>query len=217
MSNHQLVLFHAPQSRSLSVLTLLKELAIDYKLEVLNIIQEENLRPEYLSINPLGKVPAIKHKETIITEQVAIFIYLADRYSLGDLAPAIDDPDRGTYLRWLTMYAACFEPAVCDKGLKRQPGPRKMSPYGEYDTIIKMLLAQLEKGPYMLGERFSSADLLWGIALWVCTTFGLVESHPLITQYIERIIQRPSFIEASKLDAELVAVQKAAMEEVVNS
>ena len=216
MTNQLPTLFHAPQSRSLSVLILLKELNIDFDLQVLNIQKQENLKPEFLAINPLGKVPTLKHNDAIVTEQVAIYLYLADLHSLGDLAPAIDDPLRGPYVRWLTFYAGCFEPALCDKGQERDAGPRNMSPYGELDAVIGAVQAQLEQGPYLLGDRFTAADLLWGTALWWCTSFGLVESTPAIKDYIEQILNRPSFVEANKIDAALVAKQEAEQENVVS-
>ena len=217
MTNQAPVLFHAPQSRSLSTLILLKELGIEFDMQVLNINQQENLKPEFLAFNPLGKVPTLRHNDAIVTEQVAIIMYLADLYSLGELAPAIDDPLRGPYVRWLTFYAACFEPALCDKGQNREAGPRNMSPYGELDAVIGAVQAQLEQGPYMLGDRFTAVDLMWGTALWWCTAFGLVESTPAIKQYIERLVHRPSFIEANKIDAELVSQQEAEQEQAVNA
>ncbi|WP_448547702.1 glutathione S-transferase family protein [Thalassotalea fusca] len=217
MTNQSPILFHAPQSRSLSVLILLKELNIEFDLHVLNIHKQENLKPEFLAVNPLGKVPTLQHHEAIVTEQAAIYMYIADLYSLGNLAPAIDDPLRGPYVRWLTFYSGCFEPALCDKGQNREPGPRNMNPYGEFDAVIGAVQAQLEQGPFLLGDRFTAADLLWGTALWWCTSFGLVESTPAIKRYIEQIVHRPSFVEANNIDADLVAKQETEQEKAVNA
>ena len=217
MTNQSPILYHAPQSRSLSALILLKELNIEFDLQVLSMHKKENLRPEFLAVNPLGKVPTLKHRGAIVTEQVAIYLYLTDLYSMGELAPKIDDPLRGPYVRWLTFYSGCFEPALCDKGQQRDPGPRNMSPYGEFDAVINTVQAQLEKGPYLLGDRFTAADLLWGTVLWWCTAFSLVESTPAIKRYIERIVHRPSFIAANKIDAELVSEQEAEQEPTVSA
>src|SRR5881275_3094149 len=100
-----ITLFHSPQTRSSGALTLLEELGAPYKLHVLNMKAGEQRRSDYLAVNPLGKVPAILHKGRLVTEQVAIFIYLADLFSKAGLAPTLGDADRGPYLRWLVYYA----------------------------------------------------------------------------------------------------------------
>jgi glutathione S-transferase len=174
-------LYHAPNSRSSAALTLLEELRAPYRLHVLNLNAGEQRKPAYLAINPMGKVPAVTHSIALITEQVAIFIYLADLFSSAGLAPQIGDPLRGPYLRWLAFYGACFEPAVGDRALKREPAPQRMSAYGDYDSVLATVVGQLRKGPYMLGERFSAADVLWGTALTWTTGFKLVPELPEIT------------------------------------
>ena len=105
-------LYHAPNSRSSAALTLLEELGAPYRLHVLNLNAGDQRQPAYLAVNPMGKVPAITHGGALITEQVAIFIYLADLFSNAGLAPQIGDPLRGPYLRWLVFYGSCFEPAI---------------------------------------------------------------------------------------------------------
>ena len=130
-TDRTITLFHSPQCRSVSALTLLEELGAPYQLKVLNMKAGEQRKAPYLAINPLGKVPAILHGDALITEQVAIFIYLADLFPEAGLAPALDDPLRGPYLRWLVYYAACYEPALVDKAMKREPAPHATSPYGD--------------------------------------------------------------------------------------
>jgi glutathione S-transferase len=203
-------LFHSPNSRSAGALTLLEELGIPYKLHVLNMHVSEQRDPAYLAINPMGKVPAIKHGDVLVTEQVAIFIYLPDAFPKAGLAPAIGDPLRGPYLRWLVYYGSCFEPAVVDKAMKREPAMPRMNPYGDFDTMLKTLLDQLRKGPYILGDRFSAADVLWGTALTWTTSFNLVPSGPEIRDYLARWQARPSFARVKAKDAELAAQQQAA-------
>ena len=121
-------LYHAPHSRSSATLTLLEELGAPYRLHVLSLNAGDQRQPAYLAVNPMGKVPAVKHGDALITEQVAIFIYLADLFANAGLAPQMGDPLRGPYLRWLVFYAACFEPAIGDRALKREPAPQRMSP-----------------------------------------------------------------------------------------
>src|SRR5216683_7479636 len=142
-----LVLYHAPQSRSTATLTLLEELSAPYELHILNMKAGEQRQSAYLAVNPLGKVPAISHRRSLVTEQVAIFLYLADLFPQADLAPTIGDPLRGPYLRWMVYYAACFEPAVVDHAMKRDPAPLMMSPYGDYPTMLQTLVSQFARGP----------------------------------------------------------------------
>jgi glutathione S-transferase len=206
-TNRQVTLFHSPNTRSTGALTLLEELGADYKLHVLNMKQGEQRAPEYLAINPMGKVPAVMHNGALITEQVAVYMYLADLYADKGLAPQIGDPLRGPYLRWMVFYGSCFEPAVVDKSQKREPAPPSINPYGDFDTMLKTLTDQLAKSPYILVEKFSAADVLWGSALTWITMFGLVEATPVIKAYVDRANARPAVARARAKDAELAAAQ----------
>ncbi|MDQ6646848.1 MAG: glutathione S-transferase family protein [Pseudomonadota bacterium] len=207
MTDQHVTFFHAPQSRSGGTRALLEELDADYELRVLSFKGGEQRQPAYLAVNPMGKVPAIRHGEALITEQPAIFIYMADLYPQAKLAPPIGDPLRGPYLRWLVFYGSSFEPAVVDKSMKREPASSAMCPYGDFDTMLKTLTEQLEKGPYLLGETFSAADVLWGTALNWTTMFKLVPELPVIRAYIDRVLARPAMQRASAKDTELVAAQ----------
>lgn len=200
-----LVIFHNPHSRAAMTRALLEELGAEYEPCVLDFRRSEQLSPEYLAINPMGKVPAIRHDGVVVTETVAIYIYLADLYRDAGLAPALDDPDRGTYLRWLVFYAACFEPAIGDRAMKREPAPRTQSPYADYETTVAAITQALQPGPWLLGERFSAADVLWGNALRWVTGFGMVEATPVIADYIQRVMSRPAEQRALKADEALAA------------
>lgn len=202
-----LTLFHAPNSRSCAARALLEELGVPYDLHVLNLKKNEQRTPEYLAVNPMGKVPAIRHDGALVTEQTAIFIYLADLFPEAGLAPALGDPLRGPYLRWLAFYGSSFEPAITDLAMKREPTPPVMCPYGDYDTMLATLTAQLRAGPYLLGERFSAADVLWGNALGWMTMFKLVPELPEVMAYIDRVSSRPAARRAAQADAELAAAQ----------
>jgi glutathione S-transferase len=150
-------------------------------------------------------VPTLRHGDALVTEQVAVFLYLADLYAEAGLAPAIGDPLRGPYLRWMVYYGSCFEPALVDRAMKRDPAPSSTSPYGDYETMLATLTAQLAPGPWMLGERFSAADVLWGTALRWTTMFKLVPESPLFTDYIARVAARPAAVRARAKDAELAS------------
>lgn len=200
-----LVIFHNPHSRACMTRALLEELGAEYEPCVLDFRRNEQLSPEYLAINPMGKVPAIRHDGVVVTETVAIYIYLADLYRDAGLAPALDDPDRGPWLRWLVFYAACFEPAIGDRAMKREPAPRTQSPYADYETTIAAIAQALQPGPWLLGGRFSAADVLWGNALRWVTGFGMVEATPVIADYIARVMARPAEQRALKADEALAA------------
>ena len=208
--NRKVTLYHSPNTRSSGSLTLLEELGAPYELHVLNMKAGEQRQPAYLAINPMGKVPALRHGDALITEQVAIFLYLADLFPEAGLAPPIRDPLRGPYLRWMVFYAACFEPAVIDRSTQKDPAPLSMSPYADFDTMFKTLTGQLAKGPYLLGERFSAADVLWGGALTWTTMFKLVPELPVITSYVQRASAQPAVARVKAKDAELAAAHEAA-------
>jgi glutathione S-transferase len=209
-SDRSVTLYHSPNTRSSGSLILLEELGVPYELHVLNMKAGEQRQPAYLAINPMGKVPALKHGDALVTEQVAVFLYLADLFPEAGLAPQIGDPLRGPYLRWMVYYAGCFEPAVADRAFKREPAPPSMSAYGDYDTMLKTLVDQLAKGPYLLGDRFSAADVLWGTALAWTTGWKLVPELPEIVAYANRINARPAVARAKAKDAELAAAHEAA-------
>ncbi len=206
-ASRHVTFFHSPNSRSGGTLVLLEELGADYELKVLNLKTGEQRQPAYLAVNPMGKVPAVLHGDALVTEQVAVYLYLADLYPEAGLAPAIGDPLRGPYLRWMAFYGSSFEPALMDKAMKRDPAPVSTSPYGDFDTVFKTLTGQMAKGPYLLGERFSAVDVLWGTALRWTTMFGLVPDLPVTKAYIDRVMARPAAARAAKIDAGLAAAQ----------
>jgi len=204
-ASEKLTFYHSPNTRSSGTLLLFEELGVPYELKLLNMKAGEHRQPPYLATNPMGKVPAIEHNGAVITEQVAIAIYLADLFPESGLAPASNGPLRGPYLRWLVFYAACFEPAVVDRARKIEPGPASMLPYGDYDTMLGTLTGQLAKGPWLLGERFTAADVIWGSGLGWTTMFKLVPELPEIKAYLTRFQARPAFSRARAKDAELAA------------
>lgn len=206
-----LVFYHSPNTRASGTRILLDELGAPHELRVLNMKAGEQRKAPYLAVNPLGKVPAIAHDGALVTEQVAIFIYLADLFPEAGLAPALRDSQRGPYLRWLVYYGSCFEPAMIDRAMKREPAPPGMSPYSDYDTMFGTLVEALRKGPYLLGERFSAADILWGTALQWMTQFKLIPELPEIAAYVARICSRPSFARVMADDAQLAAAHEASV------
>lgn len=193
-ASDRIILHYMPQTRATGTRIILEELGAPYDLHVMNMKAGENREPAYLAINPLGKVPAIEHRGRLVTEQIAITIYLGDLFSQAGLTPALDDPDRGPYLRWLAYYAACFEPALMDKFRNVDPGPITQSVYGTYDLMLDTLEGALSNGPYILGDRISLADIQWGVALNWTMMFGIVPQRPRFVEYRDRIAARPSFV-----------------------
>ena len=205
-----ITLYHAPQTRSSGVRILLEELGAPHTLDVVDLKAGKTRDPAYLALNPLGKVPALRHGEALITEQAAIYLYLADLFPAAGLAPPIGDPLRGPYLRWMVFYGSSFEPAVVDRALQREPGPRAMSPYGDFDSVLGTLVKALTPGPYLLGERYSAADVLWGSALGWTTSFKLVPEEPAIMAYLARVRSRPAVQKILAAEAALSADLEAA-------
>ena len=201
-----LIHYHAPNTRSSTIRWLFEELGNPaHEIEVLNFKTKAHKTPAFLAINPLGKVPVVVHKETVITEAAAIAIYLADLFPNARLAPAIGDPKRGTYLRWIVFNQAAVEPAICDYALKREQGNPAMLPYGTYNDTIETLAGALRKGPYLLGEQFSAADVVVGSGLRWMLMFKLLPERPEFTAYSERLTARPALQRAIVKDHDLAA------------
>jgi len=201
--------FHAPNTRSSGVLALLEELGAvagrDYERCVIDFKRGEQRAPAFMAINPMGKVPALVDGTALVTEQPAIYQYLAERFPQAGLAPPVGDPQRGPFLRWLAYYGSSFEPAIIDKALKRDAPPPSMCPWGDDQTMQDTYVAALQRGPYFLGERYSAVDVLWGSALTWMLGFKLVPELPVIVDYVARCNARPAVQRAKALDASLAA------------
>ncbi len=189
----EITFYTNPQSRGRIVHWLLEELAVPYDMKILDLEKGEHKQPAYLRINPMGKVPAIVHRGVVVTEAAAICVYLADAYPQAKLAPALDDPQRGTYLRWIFFGAGCIEPAIVDKLFTRPAVERKSAVgYGSYEDTLNALEAALTPGPFILGERFSAADVYVGAQVQWGFMVNAIEPRPKFKQYVERIAARPA-------------------------
>ncbi|KGK56072.1 glutathione S-transferase [Xanthomonas cannabis pv. phaseoli] len=195
-----ITLFHNPRSRSRGVLVLLEELGASYDVRFVDLEHAQQRSPEFLAINPMGKIPTIVHGSSVVTEQGAIYQYLAEMYPEAGLSPAPGDADRGAYLRWLAFYGSAFEPAIMDLALKREAPPRSLSPYADADTVLAVVHAQLAQGDYLLGARCSAADVLWGGALGWMVEFGLIDPPAPTRAYIARMAARTAVARAAAVD-----------------
>lgn len=205
MSTDTLTLYYSPRSRASTARALLDELGAPHELAVLNMRARAQKSPEYLAINPLGKVPALTHGDAVLTESVAIALYLGDLFPAAGLTPMPGDPRRGAYLRWMVFYAASFEPALSDRMCGHVP-PANESAYGTFDQVIEVLADQLARAPYILGEKITVADIQWGASLQWALEFKAIPDRPVFRDYATRVTARPSFQrlfgDEARLDAE---------------
>ena len=205
MSEDTITFFHAAPSRGAIVRWMLEEVGAPYRVELLDLTRNGQKSPSYLALNPMGKVPAIVHRGVVVTEAVAICCYLADAFPAAGLAPAIGEPLRGPYLRWSIFEASALEPAIIDRMLERPPGRPGALGYGDLDTAMGVVAQAVARGPYLLGERFSAADVLIGSALRWGTMVGCVPPLEAFAGYIGRLAARPALQRAEAKDAELAA------------
>ena len=201
-----LTLYHAAPSRSSVVRWMLEELGEPYDLHVLSLAKGEQLAPGYLAVNPMGKVPALKHGNVVVTEAAAICTYLADEFPEANLNVPIGDPRRGAYLKWLFFGPSCVEPAVTDRAFPRQEEARRgMLGYGDFDTVIDVLAKGVASGPYLMGDQFTAADVIIGSNLRWGMMFNLLPKQPEFVAYVGHLEQRPALQRAAAKDQELAA------------
>ncbi|MBK8176375.1 MAG: glutathione S-transferase family protein [Rhodospirillales bacterium] len=198
-----LILYHISPSRSSIVLWMLEEIGQPYALRVLNMSRGENREPAYLSVNPMGKVPALVHHGAVITETAAICCYLAETFSAAGLEVPAGDPRRGAYLKWMFFMNSCLEPALLDRMLKRTDTPRQASGYGDFETLLSVLTGAIEPGPFLLGEAFSAPDVLIGSSLRWGRMIDAIPDRPEIAAYIARLEARPACRRAMERDRAL--------------
>jgi glutathione S-transferase len=189
-----IVFYTNPMSRGRIVHWMLEEIGAPYRTELLNFDKNEQKAPAFLAMNPMGKVPTIVHRGVVVTEAAAICAYLADAFPKAGLAPAFDDPARGTYLRWMFFGAACIESAIIDRMLERPASVPSMSlGYGSYDATLNALEKAVTPGPFVLGERFSAVDVYLASQIgWGLGTKAL-EARPAFERYSARCTDRPAF------------------------
>jgi len=206
MATQKLVHYHAPQTRSFTVRWLFEELGSPpHVLKILDLKKGEHKTAAFLAINPMGKLPTVTADGTPITEVGAIAIFLADLFPEAKLAPDLNEPARGTYLRWIVFNHAALEPAVMDKARNTPAGlPSSALCYGTYDDTVNALAGALKIGPYILGDRFSAADVVVGSAVRYLTMFKLLPDRPEFASYIERMTSRAAFKSAFAKDEELI-------------
>jgi glutathione S-transferase len=201
----ELVFYTHPMSRGRIVRWMLEEIGAPYRTEVLDYGATMK-GAAYLAINPMGKVPAIAHRDMVVTECAAICAYLADAFPAARLAPAIDSPLRGPYYSWLFFGAGPVEAATTVKscGFEVPPERLGMVGFGSLEDVLGVLERAVKNGPYLLGEAFSAADVYLGSHIIWGTQFGTLEQRPGFAEYCERLSARPAAVRAREIDDALV-------------
>jgi glutathione S-transferase len=201
-----LLLYHAAPSRSSIVRWMLEEIGEPYDVHVLKLGEGEQQKPEYLAINPQGKVPALRHKGVVITEVAAICTYLADEFPKAKLAIPAGDPRRGVYFQWLFFGPSCLEPAVTDRAFPRKEPPRAGAVgWRDLDTLTDVIAAALAQGPHIMGEQFTAADVVIDSGLRWGMMFKLLPERPEFGPYVARLSERPALQRADAKDKALAA------------
>jgi glutathione S-transferase len=197
----ELVLYTNPQSRGRIARWMLEEVGQPYRTEILDYGTTMKA-PAYLAINPMGKVPALRHGEVAVTETAAICAYLADAFPQARLAPPSGDRLRGPYYRWLFFTAGPVEAAISNKalGFVVPPERERMIGYGRIEHAISALEAAVSRADYLVGDSFTAADLYVGSALGFGMMFGTIEKRPAFERYWQRVSARPACRRAKELD-----------------
>ena len=193
----KMVLFTHPHSRGRNVVWMLEECGAQYETVLLNFGDELH-SPEYLAINPMGKLPALKYGETVITEAAAIITFLADLFPQANLAPMVSEAKRGEYYRWLFYTVNSVEAALMEVAFQYpiQAGMRKTLGYGSIEQVLATLDGQLRKQPYLLGEHFQSCDLVLAGLLLFAMRSKILQPTAAMQGYLDRITARPAYQKA---------------------
>ncbi|HET9988798.1 MAG TPA: glutathione S-transferase family protein [Kofleriaceae bacterium] len=200
-----ITLYHHPFSRAAGTVWGLEELGVPYELRFVDIMKGGQKAPEIVALNPMGKLPVLTDGDVVVTENAAIALYLADRYAPGRLAPPIDDPRRGTYLRWSLFAPSVIEPGTMAKSRGWDFKPSQAG-WGEYDAMTNAMESALAGRDFILGETFSMADVIFGGTVRFMLMFKTIEERPSFKAYAERLGQRPAL---QRADAKNKAVMEA--------
>jgi glutathione S-transferase len=204
-----ITLFWCPQTRASRILWLLEEMDQPFEVRMIDIRKPEaRAAPDFVAASPMGKVPALMDSGgqgvVRLADSAAIALYLADRYPSAGLAPPVEDPSRGDYLYWMTFTPGVIEPAMMER-FNNWEVSRATSGWGNFDAMIEVLERGLERGPWLLGERFSAADVLVGSSVYFMKAFGVLPDSAALQAYCERCLARPAYQIALGRDAELEA------------
>lgn len=195
-------LFYHPYSRAAGTLWALEEAGVSYEFKLIDIMKGEQKSEPLVSKNPMGKLPTLMDGDVVVSESAAIALYLADRYAPGRLAPALDDPRRGTYLRWAFFAPSVIEPAVMAKG-EGWTVKEVSAGWGTYASMITAAESAIAGKQFVLGDDFSMADVVFGGILRFMIDFKQIEPTPVFSAYVERLNARPASQRAEARNIEM--------------
>ena len=197
----ELVFYTNPMSRGRIARWMLEEVGQPYRTVLLDYATTLKA-PAYLAINPMGKVPAIQHGETVVTEGAAICAYLADVFPQANLAPPHGDRRRGAYYRWLFFAAGPIEAATTNKslGFEAPPGREVMLGYGSLGAVMDAMETAIRDRDFVCGDQFTAADVYFGAQVTWGMQFGSLEKRPAFEAYSARITARPAYLRATQID-----------------
>ena len=192
-------LYWSPQTRSTRAIWMLEEAGVDYERELVDIRSPQRKdTAEFLDASPMGKVPALADGDVRMAESAAICLYVADRYSPGTLAPAIDDPARGKFLYWLMYTPAVIEPAMSEKFNGVEPN-RQRSGWGDFELMIETLERGIADRDWILGDAFTAADVMLGSSVVFMRLFDMLPDSAPLAAYADRCLARPAYQKALQL------------------
>jgi glutathione S-transferase len=205
----ELIFYTNPRSRGRIVRWMLEEVGQPYRTEVLDYGTTMKA-PAYLAVNPMGKVPALRHGDAVVTEAAAICAYLADAFPQAKLAPPPGDRLRAPYYRWLFFAAGPIEASVSNKALGFIVPPEREPSigYGSFERVMKTLEDAVSSANYLVGDSFTAADVYLGSQIGFGLMFGTLEKRPAFERYWQRISARPAYARARELDDALMPKQK---------
>lgn len=189
-------LYWCPQTRAARAMWMLEELGIDYDLKIIDVRDDVAKKdPDFLRASPMGKVPALNDGDAVLSDSAAICMYMADKYIDKGLAPALDDPRRAQYLYWMVYVPGVIEPAMAEK-FSNIPANKVSHGWGDFDTMISVLEGALggeNKGPWLLGDQFTAADVMVGSTTNFLKMFNILPESVIINAYIDRCLKRPAY------------------------
>lgn len=195
-------LFWCPKTRAQRAVWMLEEAGLKYERVHADIRAPEKTRdPDFADASPMGKVPALADGEVRLADSAAICVYIADKYPKAGLAPAIDDPKRGKYLWWMFYTPGVIEPAMSEKFSGATPN-RTRSGWGDFDLMIETFEKGLGKNEWILGDKFSAADVMMGSSAAFMKQFGMLPKNQTLEAYAERCVARPAYKRAAAMDEE---------------
>lgn len=197
-----ITLYHHPFSRAATCVWMLEELGKDYELRYVDLMAGAQKSSDFLVLNPMGKLPVLVDGGAVVTETAAIGLYLADRYASGTLAPALDDPSRATYFRWALFAPSVIEPGAMARAAKWEFKPGQAG-WGDFELMLRAMQSAVSHGDFLLGSKFTMADVIFGGTLRYMLRFKMVEPIEAFTKYAARLEARPALQRAEARNAKV--------------